>query len=1396
MKTGRFSLGMCIAAAWVGAALSSFAVNTPGTATFSVGTTAYTATYSPNHVVVVWVVDSSNKFVKTLCRHAGSRIGYLSRWSTSRGSYTNVDGTTSATLTKQPTNHVVTWNGRDTNNAVVPDGMYYFKVEYTSINGAGPYLTNGVGFLKSTASVTTNFANSGSVGGQFTGMTITYVPILPDVAVRAMSPATGYVNSNVSVVVGVSNRTATATTSFTVALSNVTAAATLVGTQQVASLAASANTNLTFTWSTAGLAAGTYRLKAQAFSLASETNLADNVLTNSIVLASSVHDLAVKGIAVGALVPPGVLTNVAVAVSNAGGFAETFAMSLVDLTAASGIGTRTITNLAAGATTNVAFSWNTAGSAIGYHALQAAVVPVAGETLTADNTHSLTVIVANGLETNVPVSRGSAWKYLDSGLDVSGAPWTWSSADYYDGFWASGPAPLGYGASGIATTVGYGADAVGKHITTYFRKEFTMDAIPIAVTGLVRREDGVALYLNGQPLDSQNLPAGSVIDASTLASADLSGAAATNYATFVLAPSNFVVGRNWLAVEVHLFSATSASLAFDLEIQTLDNAVAKTNAIVPISIQADGAVQSGDVLGVTVALSNTGNASAACILLIRDAATGAILASQAVPALVAGESAEVHLSWSTLGLGTGVQTLQALTVVNGVTNLAGSVSNTATVAALDFSPRHVNASGSLGGWCGAVAASGPTVYLGCGSTLEIWDAQDPARPVKAGALRLPGLIEGVVAGGSSVYVAAGASGVHVVDAADSAAPVHVATFDTSGNAHRLALSGSTLFIADGVGGVRSLDVAVPAAPVLAGAYATAGAARSLLYANPHLYVLDTDEGLQIVTTNAASTRLGQESQVTAGLGLAGVSGAALVSDANGGLFRIATTNSAAPSIAIATRLPAAGRSIAASGSALYVAAGSLGLLTVDPATLGVVATNAVNGEAADVALSGTTLYVATGFGGAQAWNVSSPFAPSLLGSFGTVVRAVDAEMVGNTLFVAADEGGLQVHSLTNLAAPEWIATIASSTNPRCVAVSGTRAYVAESLGGLKIYDIANPASPSLLGAIPANGLVTVRRLALSGSRLAMTDGHQINLLDVSDPASPVQLASNVPPGYVFDLAADSNHIFAACGGAGLRILDNSTLGLVGSYSTSPDPVATLGLDGATAYVGDGNAVLRTLDVSNPAAPTWVQSSSSGSGFGIASAKSLVFGVDGRNRGTALDVSAPLTPVSSMSLSNLTFGLRVRSQGGVVLVAEDEAGLSIFNASPGDINLNGIADAVDQQIADANPADALRIVWDVLPGDDYDGDGASNLAEALAGTSPTNASSFFAISSLGSASVAATGQFVVRWYGETGKTYTIHKTTNLVSGFVPVQSGIAGFSPVNSYTDTVSTVATYYMISVP
>ena len=826
---------------------TSYAANTDGTVTFTVNSANYTANYSPNNVAVVWVVDSSNRFVKTLCRHARTRINYLLQWNASRGSYTNVDGVTSSTLTSQPQTHAVTWNCRDTNNAVAPDGTYYFRVEYTSANGQGPYTTNWCRFVKGSTAFTTNYPNLNSSGGQFTGMSLTYTPATPtsgDVAVTAISPASGFINSNVSVQVTVANR-ATSAASFPVVLSNVTASATRIGAQQVNSLAAGVSTIVTFNWNTAGLSAGTYQLKADAGPAAGEVNMTDNSLTTAITLHAPAHDVSVSALTVPTTVLPNVRTNIIVGVTNAGDYIESFLLTLSDMTAGQTIGARTISNLTSAASSNIVFAWNTTNGTLGVHTLQAVAATVAGETNIANNTRSAVVTVAMSTETNILVARGSTWKYLDAGLDISGAPWTQSAVNYDDGFWASGPAPLGYGLPNIATTVNYGGNATNRYTTTYFRREFIVDFAPVTINSRVRRADGVVLYLNGVEIARQNMPDGSVAYGTAAATA-VSAADATNYFSFIVAPSNLIVGRNLLAAELHKSGPANAGLGFDLELSAVNPSVTRNYRVSPIAVQPDGAIQAGDVLGVSVTLTNQGNASTSFTILLKDAASGAVLASQQVGSLTPGETVVVHLTWPTIGATTGAHTLQAVAIYNGTTNVVDVPTVSVTIPPPSFTARKVNAVASIGGRCNAVAASGNTVYLGCGAALEIWDATQPSRPVKVGSLRLPGIIESLTAGSGWVYAAAGASGVHIVDARSPAAPVHAATYDSSGHARRINLSGNRLYLADVLGGVRILDVSNPAAPTLVGAYQTVGPAQAVALNGQNLLVLDGHEGLQIL----------------------------------------------------------------------------------------------------------------------------------------------------------------------------------------------------------------------------------------------------------------------------------------------------------------------------------------------------------------------------------------------------------------------------------------------------------------------------------------------------------------------------------------------------------------------
>jgi hypothetical protein len=77
-------------------------------------------------------------------------------------------------------------------------------------------------------------------------------------------------------------------------------------------------------------------------------------------------------------------------------------------------------------------------------------------------------------------------------------------------------------------------------------------------------------------------------------------------------------------------------------------------------------------------------------------------------------------------------------------------------------------------------------------------------------------------------------------------------------------------------------------------------------------------------------------------------------------------------------------------------------------------------------------------------------------------------------------------------------------------------------------------------------------------------------------------------------------------------------------------------------------------------------------------------------------------------------------------------------------------------------------------EDADGDGCNNLTEFLAGTSPTDATSYFYVD-IGR---NAQGEPVLKWKHEAGRSFTVKRSLGLDGTFNAVQSGILSAAPKN------------------
>ena len=232
------------------------------------------------------------------------------------------------------------------------------------------------------------------------------------------------------------------------------------------------------------------------------------------------------------------------------------------------------------------------------------------------------VALGSSLNSITLVATGSVWKYLDTGTAPVGY---WTSLSFDDSAWNSGRGKFGYGVGDEATVISYGPNPSARYITTWFRRPFVIDDTS-SIDHLIfrlRRDDGAVVYLNGNELYRENMPAGPV-QPSTTAVADVGSTEEATFFKRTVPPTELHSGTNLLAVEIHQFATNSTDLSFDLELTGLTES---SQALLPrLAAQRSGssvllswpAAYSGWSLYTEPALTGAWTKSSAPLLLTND----------------------------------------------------------------------------------------------------------------------------------------------------------------------------------------------------------------------------------------------------------------------------------------------------------------------------------------------------------------------------------------------------------------------------------------------------------------------------------------------------------------------------------------------------------------------------------------------------------------------------------------------------------------------------------------------------------------------------------------------------------------------------------------------------------
>lgn len=234
---------------------------------------------------------------------------------------------------------------------------------------------------------------------------------------------------------------------------------------------------------------------------------------------------------------------------------------------------------------NTALSWTAAGGASGYQVLRndrvigtttgttfsiptlpdsryfVRAVDAAGN-YSASTAVAVVPVVVDPPPVVVPpallIEANASWSYR---FENTAPPTAWKDNGFDASSWATGPAPLGWGSTSIATPL---TVAGTKPLGTQYRKTFTLpDAAKVASLELTTKaDDGVVVYVNGVEVGRTNMPSGTVAW-NTYASAAPRTASATSV-TYTVPGSILVTGTNTVTAQVSSNHRTTPDSSFSL----------------------------------------------------------------------------------------------------------------------------------------------------------------------------------------------------------------------------------------------------------------------------------------------------------------------------------------------------------------------------------------------------------------------------------------------------------------------------------------------------------------------------------------------------------------------------------------------------------------------------------------------------------------------------------------------------------------------------------------------------------------------------------------------------------------------------------------------------------------
>jgi hypothetical protein len=197
----------------------------------------------------------------------------------------------------------------------------------------------------------------------------------------------------------------------------------------------------------------------------------------------------------------------------------------------------------------------------------------------------------------------------------------------------------------------------------------------------------------------------------------------------------------------------------------------------------------------------------------------------------------------------------------------------------------------------------------------------------------------------------------------------------------------------------------------------------------------------------------------------------------------------------------------------------------------------------------------------------------------------DVAISGNHLYVMVHQyNAIQVYNLANPIHPQLIhAYNTAGGTPHRLAAYGDYLYSGPHNGYLGISDISDPSSAGII-TYDDSFSSACQALVIADGRLYVGDQSMVRILDLADPAAPVQVGTISAPDRVRGVTVTGDRAYVATEGHGLDIVDlaDADHPVLGHFPASTLEHVTVHAE--IAYLSDREAGLWVVDISDETAP--------------------------------------------------------------------------------------------------------------------------------------------------------------------------------------------------------------------